>query len=88
MLRVRAVGGARPWRTDEHGNTMMGRYFGCDARGTALPHGELVPDHFHVRHLIASGALEECNGPPEPDSAPSADTPDSGTNAHTEARNA
>lgn len=94
MLRVRAVGGARPGRIDEHGSTMPGRYYGCDARGTALPHGELVADTFHVRRLIRAGDLEECPAPPE--SAPTAPTaaptpaaiPDSGTHAHTEARNA
>lgn len=99
MLRVRAVGGLRPKRVDEHGNLIPGRYYGCDVHGVALPHGELVPDCIHVRRRIRSGALEVCDGPPEvpttplpaPSEAPPAATvatPDGDSLTSPEARNA
>jgi hypothetical protein len=69
MVRVRPVDGAKTPRIDADGGMIPGRWFGCNARGTPLPHGELVPDGYHVRRLILQGALEECP-PPEADPAP------------------
>lgn len=73
MVRVRPINGAKTPRLDAEGGMIPGRWYGCNARGTPLPHGELVPDGYHVRRLISQGALEECPPPVDtPEAAPGA----------------